>query len=123
MAEIIKVNMDLGESRERLLKIPESTRVAVGSIVQWNIIGFANYYYREHGLIFTLYFSDGSPFRWRRQFVQLHYNFKFDPYYPRIVRLAEDIAYETGSYKYGVKVVDGFSDETLFDEDPYLIVF
>lgn len=130
MAEIFKINIEIREQQEKLLlKIPESTKVPVGSIVQWNIIGLDKHYnnpplHWTKGLIFTLYFSDGSPFRWRRQFVQLQHDPRFFPYYSnKIVRLAEDIAYETGNYKYGVKVTDAESDETLFDEDPYLIVF
>lgn len=130
MAELIKVNIDISERQEKLiLKIPETIKVPVGSIVQWNIIGLDKRFNEppmlwRRGLIFTLYFSGKSPFRWKRQFVQLHQDPRFFPYYPsNIVRLAEDIADEKGDFKYGVKVTDGESDETLIDEDPYLIVF
>lgn len=130
MAELIKVNIEFSEQQEKLiLKIPERIKVPLGSIVQWNIIGLNKHdnqllLHQSKGLIFTLYFSDKSPFRWKRQFIQLHsplLNFSYHP--NSIVRLAEEIADERGDFKYGVRVTDGLSDETLFDEDPYLIVF
>lgn len=130
MAEIIKVNIEISEQQEKLsLKIPEITKVPVGSIVQWNIIGFAKLYkvppiFWRRGLIFTIYFSKKSPFSWRRQFIQLHQEGRFFPYYlSNLVRLAEDFADEKGDYKYGIKVNDGTTGDEVFDEDPYLIVF
>ena len=128
MAETIKINIQITQQKEKLLKIPERIIVPQNSIVQWNIIGLDKFYiktpiYWRNGLIFTLYFSDKTPFRWKRQFIQLHEDPRFFPFYSsKIVRLAEDVADEKGDYKYGVKVSDGESDETIYDEDPFLIV-
>jgi hypothetical protein len=37
--------------------------------------------------------------------------------------LAEDIADEKGDFKYGVRVTEAETDEQLYDEDPFLIVY
>ena len=127
MAEIIKINVEITEQREKLLRIPERIRVPQNSIVQWNIIGLDKYFdrpnYGRGGLIFTLYFSDKTPFRWKRQFIQLQ-DPRFFPYYPnRVIRLAEEVADEKGDFKYGVSVTEAESDKILYDEDPFLIVY
>lgn len=127
MAETIIINIEISEDREKLLKIPERTRVPVNSVVQWNIVGLDKYFdspeFRRRGLIFTLYFSDKTPFGWKRQFIQLH-DPHFFPFYPnRIIRLAEDVADEKGDFKYGVRVTEAETDEQLYDEDPFLIVY
>lgn len=127
MAETIKIDIEISENREKLLKIPETTRVPHNSIVQWNIIGLDRYFdspeFRRIGLIFTLYFSDKSPFGWKRQFIQLH-DPHFFPIYPnRLIRLAEDVADEKGDFKYGVRVTEAETDKQLYDEDPFLIVY
>jgi len=127
MAEIIKINVEITQQREKLLRIPETTRVPQNSIVQWNIVGLDKYFdepnFRRSGLIFTLYFSDKSPFRWKRQFIQLQ-DPHFFPYSPnRIIRLAEEVADEKGDFKYGVSVTEAETDKPLYDEDPRLIVY
>lgn len=127
MAEIIKINVEITQQKEKLLKIPETTRVPLNSIVQWNIVGLDRYFdepnFRRRGLIFTLYFSDKSPFSWKQQFIQLQ-DPHFFPYYPnRIIRLAEEVADEKGDFKYGVSVTEAKTDKPLYDEDPFLIVY
>jgi len=118
-----------GWKKALLLEIPRKTEVPQGSVVQWNIVGLEGILNEpstllEEGLIFTIYFSDKSPFHWKRQFIQLH-NRRCGLYLTNgIIRLAEEVADESGDYKYGIKVTDGKSDETtLYDEDPYLIVY
>lgn len=129
MAETIKINMNFSLEQKMSLDIPEEIRAPIGSIIQWNILGFNKQiddrsFFWRNGLIFTLYFSDDSPFRWKRQFIQLHGEPYYFPYYPsKIIRFAEDVADEKGDFKYGIKITDGQSDETLFDEDPRLIIF
>lgn len=128
MAEIFRVNIEFTGERQKLLRIPDKIEVPQFSILQWNIINLDNYYYESdfgrRSLIFTIYFSDKSPFPWRRQFVQLRQDPRISPFYPSTtVRLAEEVAGEKGDYKYGVKVDEGESNEPLFDEDPFLIVY
>jgi hypothetical protein len=127
MAETIKINIEISKDREKLLKIPERIRVPLNSIVQWNIVGMDKFFdlpeFIRTGLIFTLYFSDKTPFGWKRQFIQLQDPYFF-PFYPnRIIRLAEDVADEKGDFKYGVKVTEAEGDKPLYDEDPFLIVY
>lgn len=128
MAEIIRINIPLSPQGEKLLTIPEKINVPLFSVVQWNIIGLDKYYFqtdlRRRGLIFTLYFDKETPFRWKRQFVQIHEDPRFFPHYPnRVLRLAEDVADEKGSFKYGIRVSEAEQNETLYDEDPILIVY
>ena len=128
MAEIFRVNIEFTGDREKLLRIPEKIEVPQYSILQWNIVNLDKYYFESEfwrrGLVFTIYFSDKSPFPWKRQFVQLREDPRILPYYPnRIIRLAEEVANEKGDFKYGVKVDEGESNEPLYDEDPFLIVF
>lgn len=129
MAEIYRVNIKFSSQSEKLLKIPETIRVPQFSIIQWNIVGLNknliedSKFWRK-GLIFTIYFDDKTPFRWKRQFVQVHDEPHFYPNFPnRMLRLAEDSADEKGDYKYGVRVSEAESDETLYDEDPLIIVY
>jgi len=128
MAEIIKINVEITEQGDKLLRISERTRVPQNSIVQWNIIGLHKYFNRPKfgrggGLIFTLYFSDTTPFRWKRQFIQLYDSYIF-PHYPySVIRLAEDVADEKGDFKYGVSITESASEKILYDEDPRLIVY
>jgi len=126
---ISKINISASVQQEKfLLGIPKTVKVPQGAIVQWNIVGLENFLNESslwrRGLIVTLYFSDKSPFHWKRQFVQLQ-NFRCNSYITsNIIRLAEEMANEKGDYKYGIQVTDGSSDETiLFDEDPYLVVY
>ncbi|MFN8333948.1 MAG: hypothetical protein U0U09_02400 [Cyclobacteriaceae bacterium] len=128
MADIIKINIEFTPQRERLLIIPDKIEVKLGSIVQWNLVGLKRYYrdsgFFRRGMVITLYFNDQSPFRWKRQFVQIYGEPPFFPPYPsNLVRLAEDAADEKGEYKYGVKVDDAGSNETIYDDDPFLIVY
>jgi hypothetical protein len=129
MAEIIRINISLNQHRQNLLTIPKEIRVPQFSVVQWNIVGLDKYYIktdliRRRGVIFTLYFDKETPFRWKRQFVQIHKNPRYLPdYSSRVLRLAEDVADEKGNYKYGVRVSDAEQNETLYDEDPILIVY
>lgn len=128
MAELFRVNIEFTGELNKLLHIPEKIEVPQYSILQWNIVNLDKYFYESdfwrRGLIFTIYFNDKSPFPWRRQFVQLQDDPRFHPSYPyRIIRLAEEVADEKGDFKYGVKVDDGESNEPLYDEDPFLIVY
>jgi hypothetical protein len=128
MADTVKIDIQFTPQREKMLIIPDKIEVQQFSIVQWNLLGIDKYYFESdffrRGLIFTIYFNGKSAFSWRRQFVQLHGNPRFVPLYPnRYIRLAEDVASEKGDYKYGIKVEGSESNETLFDEDPYLIVY
>lgn len=121
MAEIITINVDFS-NQERKLIIPERIEVNQFSVVQWNIRNFNRYVdFERDGLIFTLYFENESPFRWKRRFVQTGL-YTLYPFRDSLIRLAEDSADEKGDFKYGVKVENAYSNETLFDEDPYLIV-
>lgn len=126
MAEIIKIDIELTTEKQQLLKIPEIIEVPKGSIVQWNIKNFEEFrqnWHRPFGsFIFTLYFENKSPFKWKRTFIQL-FDPHFGPYYSKIIRLAEDVADKKGDYKYGVSVFDAEQNEPVYDEDPILRVF
>lgn len=127
MAELIRVNIEFTGERNKLLHIPEKIEAPQFSILQWNIVNLDKYYesdLRRRGLIFTIYFSDKSPFPWRRQFMQLSNDPRLLPYYPnKIIRLAEEVVEEKGDFKYGVKVDEGESNDPVYDEDPFLIVY
>lgn len=127
MAEIFRINIEFNLDSQKILKIPEEIRVPQNGIVQWNITNlnesFFELNFRTRGIIFTLYFEEASPFLWKRQFVQTNDDPRFYRYVPQTLRLAEEVAEKKGSYKYGVRVSDANSDETLYDEDPILIVY
>lgn len=121
MAEIVTINVDFSEQQRKLI-IPEKIEVKQFSVVQWNVRNMHRYLdFERLGLIFTLYFENESPFQWKRNFIQIGPTF-FYPYRDNIIRLAEDSADKKGDYKYGVKIESAHNNETLFDEDPYLIV-
>ena len=121
MAEIVTINVDFSDQQRKLI-IPEKIEVKQFSIVQWNVRNINRYLdFEREGLIFTLYFENESPFQWKRSFIQIGPTF-FYPYRNNIIRLAEDSADKKGDYKYGVKIESAHNNETLFDEDPYLIV-
>jgi hypothetical protein len=126
MAEIFTIDIELTSERQKLLKIPELIEVPKGSIVQWNIKNFEEYRHKLHrpsgSLIFTLYFENKSPFKWKRTFIQL-FDPHFGPYYSKTIRLADDVADKKGDYKYGVNVFDAELNEPVYDEDPILRVF
>ncbi|MFE3872142.1 hypothetical protein ACFX5F_13010 [Flavobacterium sp. ZS1P70] len=122
MAEIVTINVDFSE-HERKLIIPEKIEVKQFSIIQWNVQNaYRHLDFEKESLIFTLYFENESPFQWKRNFVQIGLPFFFPYQTNEIIRLAEDSADKKGDYKYGVKIESANSKETLFDEDPYLIV-
>lgn len=121
-----RVDIEFHPKQVKLLVIPEKIIVPQYSVVQWNIVSkdmdLFESKWRE-GLIFTLYFNDASPFLWKRQFIQLHDSRQLYPEFPRkILRLAEDVAEKKGDYKYGVSISEAETDETLYDEDPYISV-
>jgi hypothetical protein len=126
MAEIIKIDIELTTERQQLIKIPEIIEAPKGSIVQWNIKNFEEFrknWDRPFGsLIFTLYFENKSPFKWKRTFIQL-FDSPLGLYYSKIIRLAEDVADKKGDYKYGVSLFDAEQNEPVYDEDPILRVF
>jgi len=126
MAEIFTINIELTTERQKLLKIPELIEVPKGSIVQWNIKNFEEFRHNWHrpfgSLIFTLYFENKSPFKWKRTFIQL-FDPHFGPYYSKTIRLADDVADKKGDFKYGVSVFDAEQNEPVYDEDPLLRVF
>jgi hypothetical protein len=126
MAEIFTINIELTFEGQKLLKIPELIEVPKGSIVQWNIKSFEEYKHilnRPFGsLIFTLYFENKSPFKWKRTFIQL-FDTHFESFYPKTFRLADDVADKKGDFKYGVSVFDAEQNEPVYDEDPLLRVF
>jgi len=125
MADVIRINIELTRNREKLLIIPERVEVPQFSVVEWNIINVDRDLYpilgRYGSLVFTLYFENNSPFRWKRQFIQI-FEPRFEPFLSKTIRLVEDVADEKGDFKYGVKVVDAEKNETIYDEDPLLIV-
>jgi hypothetical protein len=123
MTEIFTIDVKLTSDEKKLLEIPEIITVPRGSIVRWNIRSFEESMYRysfSPSLIFTLYFENKSPFGWKRVFIQPDISFR---HYPKIIRLAEDIADEKGDYKYGVNVFDAEQNKIIYDEDPILRVF
>jgi hypothetical protein len=126
MAEIFRINIEFNFGQQKLLKIPEEISVPQNTIVQWNITNLDEFFFESNlwrrGTIFTLYFDDTSPFFWKRQFVQTNNDPRFYRY-PQTLRLAEEVADKKGNYKYGVRVSQADSDETLYDEDPILIVY
>lgn len=126
-AEIFKIDIEFTLNQENLVKIPELIEVPKGSIIQWNIKNFGeSYYHRPNSsfmsLIFTLYFDNKSPFKWKRTFIQI-LDFPFKSSYLDTIRLAEDIVGKKGDYKYGFNVFDPVQNETIYDEDPILRVF
>lgn len=122
MSEIYIINIEWMPNRQKLLEIPEIIEVPRGTVVQWNINKNKNFepFIAFKNLIFTLYFSNKSPFYWKRTFIQLN-----EPQLnnSQIIRLAEDVADKKGDYKYGVSIFDTNRNETLYDEDPILRVF
>lgn len=127
MAEIFRVDIQFHPQQESLLIIPEEIKVPQFSVVQWNIIGPDKYFFEHNfwrrGLIFTLYFDKESPFRWKRQFVQVHEDPRFYPNYPtRLLRLAEDVTDEKGNYRYAVTVSNAEDNEALYEAGKMLVV-
>jgi hypothetical protein len=126
MAELIKINIEVNSSEEKLLSIPQRIEVPQFSVVQWNISDYGDYLYesnqRRRSLIFTLYFEDKSPFSWKRKFIQLYHPY-FILYYSTIIRLAEDVVDVKGDFKYGVSVFDADQNSQVYDDDPYLKVY
>ncbi len=124
-SEIYRIDIQLSANVQLIPKIPERMEVPQGAVVQWNLMvpkDDLDSFFIRRSVIFTLYFSNLSPFAWKRQFVQTPLRL-FPIRSPRILRLAEDVADVKGDYKYGVNAVDGNSGEQLFDDDPLLIVY
>lgn len=134
MPETIKINVDFTYNPNKLLTIPERTEVPKGSKVNWNLrfpIPIVDpiidiYTLQQELFLFTLYFANTTPFDWKKEslrVIPLRANipsfFSGSLDFP----LAEGVAESTGEYKYGVKVSLAFNNESIYDEDPYLIVF
>ncbi|MCW3107100.1 MAG: hypothetical protein JWQ09_1606 [Segetibacter sp.] len=128
-ADLFRVNIQFTGEREKLLRIPERIEAPQYSLIQSNISGLDKYFYdtdlrRRRQLIFTIYFRDKSPFPWKRQFVQLQGELRNYRYLSkRVVRLAKEVADEKGDFKYGIKAEDSNSNETIYIEDPWLVIY
>lgn len=132
MPEIYKVNINVTTDLETLLKIPDTIRVSLGTIVQFKLV--ADEYILQkppwasnslsRGWLFKIYFENGSPFDWKTESFSL-----FSHGFGRQFRttIAEGETKETGTFKYGVRAVsvsiDDESSEPIYDEDPFLIVY
>jgi len=141
MPEIININVEINLESEKILRVQERIRVPKNSSVIWNVkfswnffeeLYFSPKWRLRKGLIFTVYFSQETPFEWKRESLRLP-SFRPLPPFPPIFRLfrleteeisiAEGVAEKEGEFKYGIKVSEVGNDEPIYDEDPYLIVF
>ena len=131
MGKTFKVKIEFRVDRG--FRIPEHIHVPLSSNIEWEITDLnviqSSRRFRHYGLRFQLYLSGKSPFNWESQFLDIKYPNPLSygggalAFAPMTQVLAAGVVQERGDYKYGVKVTDPESDETLYDEDPFIHVF
>ncbi|MBK9765157.1 MAG: hypothetical protein IPO87_17885 [Flavobacteriales bacterium] len=119
MAEFITIKIIVTPEAKNLLQIPALTLARRASSFNGTTLVLQRLRpFNDHGLIFTLYFAEGSPFQWSRQFLQVGTGPATS-----VTRLAEEVAHDKGHYKYGVSVVDAQTNKPLYDEIPYWAIY
>jgi hypothetical protein len=126
MASIYHIDMALSSHKGIHLSIPEQIRVPQHSTVQWTISRLELFPFNQAFFAFevqvTIIFADASPFRWRKRSLRIHKN-NLRQFANGVATVASDEAEEKGDFKYCVRVEETQSKNTLFEEDPYLIVY
>jgi hypothetical protein len=128
MAKIFEVNIVFRPRGKTVLINPAEIIVPRYSIVRWNVL-----YWEPHnwdfgayqkGLIYSVYFRNGSPFSWETESLRAFGIQNSPPPFREklTMQVAEGEAKKKGRFKYGVEVSEPDKDEPLYDEDPYIVV-
>ena len=120
------VEIQFTPNSEKRITYPETTILPLESEVKWAVTLEAPALAEllVHGLIFSIYFTNDSPFSWVEQstrFKMTNADF-FDPRRTTRVNIASGVATEKGTFKYGIKVTLVGSSVPIADDDPYLII-
>ena len=102
--------------RDRIIVEPNTVYLNRGEYLNWDIrvdqeLRFINRFRWE------IYFPERSPFSFGRT-----KTFQIETRSFETKELSAGSADVSGEYKYGVRLVNASSDETIYDEDPYIIV-
>lgn len=96
---------------------PMYAKVKSGNVVSWN---FRSISFLPRWLRWTIYFPYDNPFKGSEPQIITAETIRGGSRH--IGRTATFIAVEPGEYKYGIKLQEAESGETLGDDDPYLLV-
>lgn len=124
-SQVRALNIKYQPRSTKQLLIPKKIRAAQNTNIVWKIKNFDYKYLRknflESGLVFTVYFDKDSPFDWDRK-DKVIYGDPIHSKEPNTIIIAEGIAENKGTFKYGIKITD-INNEPIYDDDPLIIVF